>query len=158
LLRELELDWLELERAARLDVVERPHFVRVKAFVQQETLLVRPDEDQIVFAARREAPDRKASGALERLGKEPIRAVAAFVRPEVVGLLDVEEVDGARGHELEQLEAVRARRFERFPLLLGELDVLIARVLEAANRVRTLDDDVVDRTEKLLLEAPAAHL
>ena len=158
LVRELELDRLELEGAAGLDVVERADLVGVVTLVEDQALLVRADDDEVVLAALREATDRESVRLLERLGEEPVGAVAALVRTEEVRLLDVEKVDRVGRHELDELEGVGARGLHGLELLVGELHVLIARVLEAADRVGALDDDVVDRAEQLLLQPTAARL
>src|SRR5690606_24906963 len=105
-----------------------------------------------------EATDGDALGPLERLGEEAVGALAALVGAEEVGLLDVEEVDGLGGDDLLELERARPRRLHRLELLVGELDVLIASVLVAADRVGALHDDVLDGAEELLLQTASARL
>src|SRR5262249_22594413 len=93
LVGEVELDRLELERAARIDIIEGADLIGVVTLVKDEPLLVGPHEDEVVFPTLRKAAYGDTIGSLERLRKKPISAIAALVRSEEVRLLDVEEVD-----------------------------------------------------------------
>jgi hypothetical protein len=152
LVRKIELERLELELAARLDLLERADLVGVVALVEDEPALVRADDDEVVLPALREAADGDLLAALERLGEQRVRAIAALVGPEEVRLLDVEEVDRVRRDELLKLDHPGAGGLHRLELLVRELHVLVARVLVAASGLGPIDDDVVDRAEELLLQ------
>jgi hypothetical protein len=93
-----------------------------------------------------------------RVRQELVGAIAALVGPNVIGLLDVDEVDRIGGDELDDVDAIGALGLEFLQLFFAELDVLVLLVLVALHDVGSLNHLVVERTDQLLLDARPAFL
>ncbi len=115
-------------KAPPVSTSSRSGLRRVEALVQNQPLLVRANEHEIVLTALREAAHGDAFGTIERFGEKAISALAALVGAEELRLFDVEEVDlvSAGTNSTSSRVSVRAAS-KCHEFLFGELHVLIAR-------------------------------
>src|SRR5439155_593608 len=116
----------------------------------------RPDEDEALLAAHDELGERDAPLRAHRVGEESIRLLAAFVRAEVVRLLEVDRVHRRERHELRDVDDLRRLALQRLELLVADADVLVLRELVPADERRAVHDLVADRAEVLEFDAGAA--
>src|SRR5690606_5239188 len=114
--------------------------------------------DEVLRAARRVARQRGQPGLAQRRRQQPVRAVAALVRPDVVDLVQVDPLDLLEGHEFDDVHGPFALRLQRLQLLVRERDVLPPGELVALHHVLALDLLAVLRADVLLPQARAALL
>src|SRR6266852_3868057 len=124
--------------------------------MEHEALLVRPEQHELLLAARPIATDGYLLCPLHRFAEQAIGLVASLVRAEVISLRYVNPVDRARFDELDDLEAVRLGGLERVELFFGEEHVLVLRVLVSFDEVVAFDELVVRRAEYLLFDPALA--
>ena len=115
----------------------------------------RADQHQLLLPARLVPPDGHAPHREHRLAQQPVRLLAALVRPEELRLLEVDRVHLLDRDELLDLDRLVALGLERLQLVLAQHHVLVARVLVAAHGLVPLHHFTAGRAHVLLLEARA---
>src|SRR5262249_15488409 len=103
--------------------MERADLVRVVEGVEDEPVLVWPDEDEVLLPVMRELGDADLPGFAHGDGEEMIRLLAVAVGSEVMDVAEVDRVDLGERHELLDFDRAIRFRLERLQLLLAEADV-----------------------------------
>lgn len=152
----LDLRGLERDFVPEIDFREVPHLVCVEELMHDQPVLVGANQDEVALAPRHVTAERHLARLAHRLRQQPVGLVPTLVRTEIVGLLDVYEVDGAERHELEDLEIVCFLFLQGLELLGIESNVLALRILIALDHVRPIDDLVVHWAINLVPDAIAA--
>src|SRR4029079_1790463 len=116
----------------------------------------RPQQHEVVLAARRVPGERHALRLPHRLGEQPVRPVAALVGAEEVGLLVVDGVDRLHRHGLGDVDRVGRLGREHGELLVVHHHVAVLGELVALHQVLALHHLVLGRAVVLLLHPPAA--
>src|SRR5690606_11681267 len=98
---------------------------------------------------------RAAAGRAQRLGEQVIGARAAFVRSQVIGLVEINAVDRAVGQELVDVDHVGGGDIGRLQLFWRERDVLHLGELVALDDFLPGHDLAAVRRDELLLYAAA---
>src|SRR5262245_59893167 len=153
---QVELARPDLRRLPAVDLAEVAHLVGEVHGVEHEAALRRPDEHEALLAAHDELRERDAPLLFHRVSEEPIRLVAALVRPEEIRPLEVDRIDRLERHELGDVDHLRGVALELLQLVVGDPHILVLRELVAAHERRAIHDLVVHRAEGLLLDARAA--
>ncbi len=135
---EIDLGRLERHLVAPLDVAEVSHLVGVVERVHHQSVLRLAHQDELLAAARREAGDGALAGALHRLAEKAVRLVAALVRTEQVGPVEVDGIDLGDGNELLDLDRLVALTLQRLELVRRQDRVLALGVLVPLDHVAAL--------------------
>src|SRR6266581_2170147 len=157
LLRELELGVLHF-RLRDLDLLDRSHFAGVEQLLHDQAVFDRSDHHDVLLAARRPATERAAIRLAQRFCKQRVGLRAAFVRGEVIGLVEIHRVDRFDRHEFGDVRRVRPRLLERLQLLGREHHVLVVGEFIALRHVLARDGNLFLHADVLLLEPRSAGL
>src|SRR5713101_2066009 len=140
------------------DVFRAPDLVGVVQLLHRQHTVHRTDQHQVLLAPGGILAHGRAPGFLERLGEERVGPLAALVRIELIGPVEVDPVHLRERHELSDVDGFGGLLVQGLELLWREEHVLALGELVALGHVVPLDDLVVLGTDVLLLEAGAALL
>src|SRR5713101_275482 len=140
------------------DVFRAPDLVGVVQLLHRQHTVNRTDQHQVLLAPGGILAHGRAPGFLQRLGEELVGSLAALVRTEIIGPVEVDPVHLRERHELSDVDGFGGLLVQGLELLWREEHVLALGELVALGHVVPLDDLVVLGTDVLLLEAGAALL
>src|SRR6266850_1013236 len=104
---ELELALLGLHGLSLVDLPEIPELVVKVHRVKNQAALEGADEDQAFLPAEDETGDGDLLRLLQRPRQELVGLGPALVRPQEVGLVQVDRIHGGKGHELRDVDVLR---------------------------------------------------
>src|SRR5712691_4487504 len=141
-----------------LDLLDRSHLAGVEQLLHDQAVLDRADHHDVLLAARRPAAERAAIRLAQRFRKQRVGLRAAFVRSEVVGLVEIHRVDRFDRHEFRDIRRVRPRLLEGLKLLGREHHVLVVGEFIALRHVLARDRNLLLHADVTLLEPRSAGL
>ena len=107
----------------------------------------------VLLAAGSVPPDGRLSALPHAFGEQRVRLGAALVGAEEISLVVVDRINALRGHELADLDHLRAFFLHLLQLLGREGDVLILRELVTLDHVGPLHDHAFLGAKVLLFQA-----
>jgi hypothetical protein len=119
-------------RRGELEVLDVDQLVCEPHRMQRQRRVQRPDRDQVLAVVKHPAPDPDPLRSLHGIVHEPVGIGAVVARTQVIRAVVEHRIDLGRGHELLELDQVRALAGGGVDLLLVEQHVLAAAQLVAA--------------------------
>ena len=117
-----------------------------------------PHEHQIVLAAHDEFCHRPPIALFQSLRKKPIRFLTALIRTEIIGLLEIDRVNGIQRYKLLNLHNFICRLLHRLQFLIRNLYIVVAAHLVPLHDFIAWDVLLVNRTVEMLLNSTAVRL
>ena len=155
--RQLQLRRLDLSVAER-DLAHRTHLVGVTQLLHDQAAVDRPQQHEVLLAARGVLGQGRPAALLERPGQQAVGPISALVRPQVVALLEVDRIDLLGGQELGDLDGLGGLLLQSLELFVAEQHVLPLGELVTLDDVGALDHLAVLGADVLLLEPRPALL
>src|SRR6185369_16799034 len=112
---------------------------------------------QALLAAHDVLREGDLPGLVHRVGQQAVRFLAALVGAAIVGLLEIDRIDLLERHDLGSVDDLGGLTLQRLQLLVAHAHVLLLGELVPARQLGALDRLVALGTERLLLDARAAH-
>ncbi|MNT01763.1 hypothetical protein D3C72_1362440 [compost metagenome] len=134
------------------------HLVGIEQLLEDQAIVAHADLHHVLLALPRPFGQRAGPGLAHGLGQQVVRLGAALVRAQIVGLVVVDRVDRAGGHEGDDVDGLLRGFLQRAEFLGLEGHIAVFLELVALDHVGALHHHVFLQADVLLAQARSAAL